>query len=152
MPSFPRFILNSLIVVASACLIGALLSVLGWWMFSLFTSVGFGFAGMAVAASQLDENKRGTMFAIVASLIIVAGTAFMASFEIEHRPWPSKVSGISVEEAPSHPWANTFYFRDGRVLTDLEGSADIYGGSPKSAHAARVDVAYAVPVVPEGWT
>jgi hypothetical protein len=124
---------------------------LGLWAVSIFTSFGFGMAAMAVAGALIGESKKGTAAVIFIAFLVATTTGIVATATCETALWVVKVSGISVDQAPDHPWATVFYFRDAGVREDLSETAVILGSSGKGG-SHPIDTAFVAPVVSKDWT
>jgi hypothetical protein len=135
-----------LLVCFGASLTAVLLSMAGWWMVGIFTSVGFGFLGMSLGEGLLQDRRASTRIAALAGLLIVMSSSLVSLVTVEQRLWPSRASGLTLEEAHADFSATSFGFRSGRVRPELGGQAQVLGrfGSP-------IDTVSVVPVVEETW-
>ena len=141
-----RVLARALLLCFGASLAAVVLSLAGWWMVALFTSVGFGFLGMSVGGSWLDERRGSTSVAAFGGLIIVATASVISLASVEQRLWPSRASGFTLEQAHDDFWATSFAFRNGRPRPELGGQAPVFG-----RHGSAVDTVSVVPVVEENW-
>jgi hypothetical protein len=135
-----------LLVCFGASLTAVLLSLAGWWMVGIFTSLGFGFLGMSLGEGLLDDRRGSTRIAALGGLLIVVGTSIVSLVSVEQRLWPNATSGLTLEEAHADFSSTSFGFRGARVRPELGGQAQVLGkyGSP-------IDTVSVAPVVEENW-
>jgi len=137
---------RALLLCFGASLAAVVLSLAGWWMVAILTSVGFGFLAMSLGQGWLDERRGGTSVAAFGGLLIVVGASLVSLGSVEQRLWPSRASGLTLEQAHDDFWATSFGFRSGRPRPELAGQAPVFG-----RHGAAVDTVSVVPVVDESW-
>jgi len=118
--------------------------------FGIVAALGCSVWALAALNRAARLPDRAALVLGIAVLLVVV-TPDIFAWNLEHRLFGTRANGISVAEANQHPWAVVFTFRDGRVHPELGGEADIRAGTMKQGSHV-VGTAYAVPVVPEGWT
>jgi hypothetical protein len=141
-----RLLGRALLVCLGAALASVLLSLAGWWKVAIFVSLGFGYLATSVGTGWLDDRRGSTSIAGFGGLLIVLGLSIVSLGSVERWPWPSRASGVSLEEAHEDSWSTTFAFRSGRPRPELGGKAPVLGrfGTP-------IDTVNVVPVVEESW-
>lgn len=146
MSAFLRRLGLCLGLCSGAVLTAAGLTMFGLWIAAVFAAVGWGFAGLGLAQGVLPEYDRRAGWAAFLGLFTVATAGLVAMTQQQYRLVGLAADQIGVDAAPAQAFANRFTFTDGRVLPELEGSAEYTGryGTP----LGRV---YAAPVVPAGW-
>lgn len=141
-----RVLVRALTLCFVAALSAVMLSLMGWWVVAVVTSVGFGFLAMSVGEGWLDERRGSTSIAAFGGLIIVVGASLLSLGSVEQRLWPSRASGFSLERAHDDFWATSFAFQSARPMPKLVGQAPVLG-----RYANAVDTVTVVPVVDESW-
>ena len=109
---------------------------------ALFFAVIVGILGGLLVGRDGDVSGL-----IVAFLITDAGLGITAAILREHPPLGAAISGISVREAPAHPFVTRFRFVDGKVRDDLASSSAVRGKYGEVLYSQSV-----APIVPDGWT
>ncbi len=141
-----RVLGRALLVCFGASLTAVLLSLAGWWMVAIFISVGFGFLAMSVGDGLLGDRRASTSVAGFGGLLIVVSASIVSLVSVEQRLWPSRASGLTLEEAHADFSATSFGFRGGRVRPELGGQASVLG-----RYGSAIDTVSVVPVVEESW-
>jgi hypothetical protein len=141
-----RVLGRALLLCIGASLSAVVLSLAGWWMVALFTSVGFGFLAMSLGQGWLDERSGSTSVAAFGGLLIVVTASVMSLASVEQRLWPSRASGVTLEQAHDDFWSSSFTFQNGRPKPELIGQAPVFG-----RHSTAVDRVSVVPIVEDSW-
>jgi hypothetical protein len=141
-----RVLGRALLLCFGASLAAVVLSLAGWWMVAIFSSVGFGFLAMSLGGGWLDERRGSTSVAAFGGLIIVVAASIVTLGSVEQRLWPNRASGFALERAHDDFWATSFAFQSGRPRPELAGQAAVFG-----RHGTAVDSVSVVPVVEESW-
>ncbi|HXK19999.1 MAG TPA: hypothetical protein VNG33_19445, partial [Polyangiaceae bacterium] len=105
-----RVLGRALLLCGGASLAAVVLSLAGWWMVAIFTSVGFGFLGMSVGVGWLDERRGSTSVAGFGGLLIVVAASIMSLGSVEQRLWPHRAADFTLERAHDDFWATSFVF------------------------------------------
>jgi hypothetical protein len=129
-----------------ASLAAVMLSLAGWWMVAIITSVGFGFLGMSVGEGWLDERRGSTSIAAFGGLLIVVGASLVSLGTVERRLWPSHASGFTLERAHDDFFPTSFGFQSARPKPELGGEAPVFG-----RYGTAIDTVTVVPVVEDTW-
>jgi len=146
-----RSIFGLLFVIAVSCFVSAVLTIFGFSMVAIFTSIGFGVAGVTRVAPLLAEQKKGASVLFFICFFLVTTAGILADGMIEHPLWSIKAQGITLDETHKSPHATVFYFHNAQARPDLIETADIWGSTGKGG-SHRIDTAFVVPIVPEDWT
>lgn len=141
-----RVLGRALLLCGVSSLAAVILSLAGWWMVALFSSVGFGFLAMSLGQGWLNERGSGTAMAAFGGLFIVATASIMSLASVEQRLWPYAVWGVSLEGAHDNFWATSFGFQAAQPRPDLGGEAPVFG-----RYHDTVDAVTVVPVVDGSW-
>ena len=142
-----RVLVRAALLCGGAALTAVVLSLAGWWMVALFTSVGFGFLAMSLGEAWLDPRRGSTTVAGFGGLVIVVAASVVSLGSVEVRLWPHLASGMTLERARDDFWASSFTFGTARPKPELGGEAPVLG-----RYGSAIDTASVVPVVDESWT
>jgi hypothetical protein len=141
-----RVLGRALLLCLGASLSAVVLSLAGWWMVALFTSVGFGFLAMSLGQGWLDERSGSSSVAAFGGLLIVVTASVMSLASVEQRLWPKRASGVTLEQAHDDFASSSFAFQSARPKPELVGQAPVFG-----RHSTVVDNVSVVPVVDDSW-
>jgi hypothetical protein len=142
-----RVLGRALLLCFGASLAAVVLSLAGWWIVAIFSSLGFGFLAMSLGEGWLDDRRGSTSVAAFGGLLIVVSASLLSLGSVEQRLWPSHASGFTLEQAREDFWATSFGFRSGRPRPELVGRAPVLG-----RYGTAIDTVTVVPVVDESWT
>jgi hypothetical protein len=142
-----RVLGRAFLLCFGASLAAIVLSLSGWWMVAIFTSVGFGFLGMSLGQGWLAERATSTSVAAFCGLVIVVSASIMSLATVEQRLWPNRVVVSTTERAQGNFLATSFGFQRARPKPELRGDAPVFG-----RHSSTVDTVTVVPVVDDSWT
>ena len=114
------------------------------YMLTALLSVMLGIASIVFTLTISVADNSGSL--MISGVLIVSGVGIFCGIYQNYRIVGMRVAGISVRQAPDHPYASYFHFNDGHVILSLIRFRDV-----RDRHGLLFRE-YMAPLVGHGWT